>query len=89
MPAGSRSHEQQGADFLTDDDEKPVQRFNAGGIRGPAARILVCLSRHPGATTREIERGVDMSQPQLSDRISPMKKQGRGYTRGKQGVMKK
>ena len=83
MPAGSRIHERQGADFLTDDDEKLVQSFNAGGIRGSAARILVYLYRHPGATTREIERGVDMSQPQLSNCISPMKKQGSSLYQGK------
>ncbi len=71
--------------YLDDNDEKLVQSLAAGGIREPAARVLVFLERHPGATSREIEQGTDMSQPQMSLILNYMKEQGWVMSRGRRG----
>jgi predicted transcriptional regulator len=56
--------------YLTDDDEALVESLPAAGVRETEARVLVFLVHNAGATVREIERGTDMNQPQLSKTVS-------------------
>jgi predicted transcriptional regulator len=71
--------------FINVNDKKLVTSLAAGGIREPAARVLVFLNNYPGATAREIEQGTDMSEPQLNLNISFMKERGWISVQGKRG----
>jgi predicted transcriptional regulator len=71
--------------YQSDDDGKLARSLAAGGVREPAARVMVFPGRHPAATAYEIELGTDMSQPQMSFILNYMKGQGRVMSRGKRG----
>lgn len=52
--------------MYTSRDEAIADMFVAAGIRRGFARVLVCLIRKPGLTSRDIERGTALRQPEVS-----------------------
>lgn len=57
---------QQSVSFFTDKEEEFVNLLVEIGIRKCVANMLVFLANTPEATSREIERGTDMRQPEVS-----------------------
>jgi len=52
--------------MYTTRDEAIADMFVSAGIRRCFARVLVCLIRMPGLTSRDIERGTALRQPEVS-----------------------
>ena len=55
--------------FFTDKEEEILDVLKNIGMKYPVARLLVFLSRAPGATTLEIEHGADLRQGQVSEAV--------------------
>lgn len=59
-----------------DQEEEFVKLLIAIGTKRTVAQVLVFLSRNPESTTRDIERGTDLRQPEVSTAIRFMTEQG-------------
>ncbi|MDO9324864.1 MAG: MarR family transcriptional regulator [Methanoregula sp.] len=66
----------QSVSFFTDRQEEFVNLLIEIGQRKYVANLLVFLANTPEATPREIERGTDMRQPEVSMAIKYLFKQG-------------
>lgn len=62
--------------YFTETEEEFANLLIKIGTKKNVARMLVFLSNTPNATSREIERGVDMRQPEVSIAIKYLAKQG-------------
>ena len=62
---------------LFSDEEEEFARLLIGiGIRKNTAKVLVFLAGHPKATSRAVERGTDLSQPEVSLVMKALLKDG-------------
>lgn len=52
--------------YLTQDEEDLSDLLIKTGLKRSVARVLVYLSHYPEATSRDIERGTDLRQPEVS-----------------------
>jgi predicted transcriptional regulator len=57
---------QENVQYFTETEEECIDLLVQIGMRKNVAKILVFLAGTPRATTAEIERGTDMSQPEMS-----------------------
>jgi predicted transcriptional regulator len=57
-------------------DNEIVHILTDAGVSLPAARVLVFLIYHPGATAAEIGKGTDMFQQQVNVTLPRMKERG-------------
>ncbi len=62
--------------YFTDKEEAFVNLLIGIGISRTVAKVLVYLANIPEATSREIERGADLRQPEVSIAIQYLKEQG-------------
>ena len=62
--------------IFTDKEEEFVNLLIQAGIKRPAAQLLVFLSNTPEATSRDLVRGTDLRQPEVSIAIKYMTEQG-------------
>jgi predicted transcriptional regulator len=60
---------------FTQDEEDLADLLIRIGIKRNVARVLVFLAHHPEATSREIERGTDLRQPEVSLAMAAMNEQ--------------
>ena len=67
---------QQSVSFFTDKEEEFVNLLIEIGIKKCVANMIVFLANTPEATSREIERGTDMRQPEVSMAIKYLIRQG-------------
>jgi predicted transcriptional regulator len=67
---------QENVHYFTDTEEKFTNLLIGIGIRKNVATVLVFLINVPEATSRAIERGVDLRQPEVSIAIKYMTGQG-------------
>jgi predicted transcriptional regulator len=58
--------------YFTDDEEELANLLVRVGLKRNVARVLVYLSHHHEATSREIERGTDLRQPEVSLAMAAM-----------------
>jgi predicted transcriptional regulator len=68
--------------YFTDKEEQFVNLLIEIGIRKNVAKMLVFLANKPTATSREIERGTDLRQPEVSMAIRYLIEQGWVNTEG-------
>jgi predicted transcriptional regulator len=61
--------------YFTDDEEDLANLLVRIGLKRNVARVLVFLAHHPEATSREIERGTDLRQPEVSLAMAAMTEQ--------------
>ncbi len=61
--------------YFTEDEEDLASLLIRVGLKRNVARVLVYLSHHPEATSREIERGTDLRQPEVSLAMAAMMEQ--------------
>ena len=54
--------------YFTQDEEDLADLLIKTGLKRNVARVLVYLAHNPEATSREIERGTDLRQPEVSPR---------------------
>ena len=52
--------------YFTKDEEELANLLVRVGLKRNIARVLVYLAHNPEATSREIERGTDLRQPEVS-----------------------
>ncbi len=62
--------------LFSDREEEFVNLLVGIGIRKNMAKVLVFLALHPKATSRAIERGTDLSQPEVSLVMKALLKDG-------------
>jgi len=62
--------------YFTDDEEECANLLIAIGLKRYVAKTLVFLSGNPSATSRAIERGTDLRQPEVSIAVGEMTKLG-------------
>lgn len=67
---------QQTIQIFTEEEEKFLYLLIEVGIRKNIAKALVYLAKTPEASSREIERGTDMRQPDVSTAIKHMYNKG-------------
>jgi len=60
--------------ILSEKDELLAEKFIEGGLKKNFARILILLSKKDELTSREIERGTDLRQPEVSIAINYLSK---------------
>ncbi len=60
---------------LTPKQEELVSLLNGIGMKRNVAKVLVFLSELPEASSREIERGTDLRQPEVSIAMRDLKEQ--------------
>lgn len=63
-------------EYLTDAEEEFVRLLVQTGIKKNVAKVLVYLATTRKATSRMIERGVDLRQPEVSIALSRLKALG-------------
>jgi len=68
--------------LLTDKEEEFVSLLVGVGIKQTVARTLVLLARLKTATSREIEHGADLRQPEVSVAVKYL--EGKGWIRCKE-----
>ncbi|MDD1697242.1 MAG: ArsR family transcriptional regulator [Methanoregula sp.] len=73
---------------FSEKEEEFVNLLIKIGIQKNIARILVFLSKTPKATSREIERGTDMRQPEVSMTVHYLMDLGWIKSRGSTGENK-
>ncbi len=61
---------------FTDKEEEFVNLLIKIGIKKTVAQTLVFLANTPEATSRELERGTDLRQPEVSIAIKYLDEQG-------------
>ncbi|NYT20908.1 MAG: MarR family transcriptional regulator [Methanomicrobiales archaeon] len=52
--------------YFTQDEENLANLLIRTGVKRNVARVLIYLAHNPEATSREIERGTDLRQPEVS-----------------------
>jgi predicted transcriptional regulator len=57
---------QEKVQYFTETEEEFIDLLVQIGLKKNVARVMVFLAGNPQATTAEIERGTDMSQPEMS-----------------------
>lgn len=62
--------------YFTQDEEDLSDLLIKVGLKRNVARVLVYLAHNPEATSREIERGTDLRQPEVSLAMAAMIEQG-------------
>jgi predicted transcriptional regulator len=62
--------------YFTPAEEEFANLLIKIGIRRNVAKVLVYLAHTPEATSREIERGTDLRQPEVSIAMAHMMEQG-------------
>jgi predicted transcriptional regulator len=62
--------------YFTEKEEQFVNLLIEIGTKRNVAKVLVFLSNIPGATSREIERGTDLRQPEVSIAMMYLMEQG-------------
>ncbi|MHC1630578.1 MAG: helix-turn-helix domain-containing protein [Methanoculleaceae archaeon] len=62
--------------YFTPKDEECAELLSYIGLKKNTAKVLVYLSQIPEATSREIERGTDLRQPEVSIVMRDLTKQG-------------
>ena len=62
--------------YFTQDEEDLANLLIRIGLKRNVARVLVYLAHNPEATSREIERGTDLRQPEVSLAMASMIDQG-------------
>ena len=62
--------------YFTDKEEKFADLLIAVGTNKNVAKVLVFFASNPEATSREIERGADMRQPEVSMAMKYLKERG-------------
>ena len=62
--------------YLSDKEEEFVSVLTRVGTRKNVAKVLVFLANTVKATSRMIERGVDLRQPEVSVALKYMAEQG-------------
>jgi predicted transcriptional regulator len=62
--------------YFTETEEEFANLLIEIGVRKNVARILVFFANTPEATSREIERGIDIRQPEASIAIKYLTEQG-------------
>jgi predicted transcriptional regulator len=62
--------------YFTDKEEKFVNLLIEIGIKKNIAKVLVFLANTPESTSRAIERGADMRQPEVSVAMRYLMEQG-------------
>jgi predicted transcriptional regulator len=67
---------QENVHYFTDTEEKFIRLLIEIGIRKTVAIVLVFIINVPEATSREIERGTDLRQPEVSNAMRYMTGQG-------------
>jgi predicted transcriptional regulator len=60
---------QQTIQLFNDKEEELVSLLVGIGMKRPVARMLVYLARKSEATSREIERGADLREPEVSNAV--------------------
>ena len=60
--------------ILSENDERLAENFIEGGLKKNFARVLTLLSKKEELTSREIERGTDLRQPEVSIAINYLSK---------------
>jgi predicted transcriptional regulator len=58
--------------YFTNDEENLANLLIRIGLKRNVARVLVYLAHNPEATSREIERGTDLRQPEVSLAMAAM-----------------
>jgi predicted transcriptional regulator len=67
---------QENVHYFTEKEEEFIDLLTEIGVRKNMAVVLVFLINVPEATSREIERGTDLRQPEVSVAIKYLKGQG-------------
>lgn len=62
--------------YFTDTEEEFVSLLIEIGIRKNVAKLLVFFANTPSATSREIERGTDLRQPEVSMAVKQLADKG-------------
>ena len=62
--------------YFTEKEEEFVSLLNELGFGRPVAQVLVFLANVPEATSRDIERGTDLRQPEVSIAMNHFRKRG-------------
>jgi predicted transcriptional regulator len=58
--------------YFTQDEEDLANLLIKIGLKRNVARVLIYLAHNPEATSREIERGTDLRQPEVSLAMAAM-----------------
>jgi predicted transcriptional regulator len=69
--------------YFTDKEEEVVDLLIEVGIAKNIAKVLVFLANTPEATSRAIERGIDMNQPEVSVAMQTL--MGQGWVKSRDG----
>jgi|SRR5208337_2719713 len=67
---------QESVQYFTDKEEEFANLLTTIGIKKNVAQVLVFLANTPEANSREIERGTDMRQPEVSIAMKYLLDQG-------------
>ena len=67
---------QQKVQYFTKKEEEFANLLTETGTKKTIAKVLVFLANTPEATSREIERGTDLRQPEVSLAMRYLKEQG-------------
>ena len=62
--------------IFTDEDEEFSDLLTEIGLKRNVAKVLVYLASSPEATSRDIERGTDLRQPEVSIAMRTLKESG-------------
>lgn len=62
--------------YFTQDEEDLANLLMRVGLKRNIARVLVYLAHYPEATSRDIERGTDLRQPEVSLAMASMIEKG-------------
>ncbi|HOX34216.1 MAG TPA: ArsR family transcriptional regulator [Methanoregulaceae archaeon] len=72
--------------YFTEKEEECANLLIAIGLKRYVAKTLVFLSGNPAATSRAIERGTDLRQPEVSIAVGDMTKLG--WIRNRESMVK-
>ncbi len=61
--------------YFTPDEENLANLLTRTGMKRNVARVLVYLAHNPEATSRDIERGTDLRQPEVSLAMTALTRQ--------------
>jgi len=61
--------------YFTETEEEIIRLLIATGMQKTVAKVLVFVARKPGITSRAIERGADLRQPEVSTAMKYLRSQ--------------
>jgi predicted transcriptional regulator len=67
--------------YFTENEEEFINLMLGIGIKKTVAKVLLFLARTPEATSRDIERGTDLRQPEVSIAIGHLMDKGWAVSR--------